>query len=308
MLSLYNIFGVALMSYIGSFQSTSFNEYPEYFRSDCFFNGLSYDLVRTDNLNEVRLNINYSLILENYFFDALEYKNLPDLEKEDYKGLYSKLIIDNLSTSSSIFISNDLLSKVGYDFMSNLYYVNISLQNYNYNLSANETELDLNFSCDVFLDIRFLYYSNNNYFSLSFNKTFNNLINVNYKYVVSDGLNTDLNNSLEYYFTKQEVSDSIDRVYINTHFNSLLLDNYKQVEYNLSNVYNAEKNGFDKGREVGFNEGLKKSLNDVNPITLAFNGISNVLNIEIFPGFKLAYGIMFALMVMLVRFALSFFK
>ncbi len=62
------------------------------------------------------------------------------------------------------------------------------------------------------------------------------------------------------------------------------------------------KDGYDKG----FLDGQSSKI-VANPINIAFNGIKDILDIEIFPLFKLSYALGFACMVMIIRFALSFF-
>lgn len=63
--------------------------------------------------------------------------------------------------------------------------------------------------------------------------------------------------------------------------------------------------GFNIGYEQGFNEG--SSAHSPNIIEYAFSGVASLLDIEIFPDFKLIYVAGFGLFVMLVRFALGFF-
>ena len=308
MLSLFSVLSISMCSYVGTYQDSIFKDnLPEYFRSDIMLNVYNLDLVRTSNQNEVKVIVDYSFNASNFFFNPEEYKLLPDLEKQDYNGFINELSKDGYNNSTIINVNNDLISKCGADFLNNLYYVDFMFSNPLIDFLIDEESYHVSFYYDLSLNLQFLYRSNNNYYTENIGKTIKKFISVDYTYNVSGGSNILLNNALGTYFTNEETMDSVIAVNINSNFLSYRLDNTRQVSSHLDSIFNSQKVGFDNGYKSGYSDGVKKNLDTVNPITLAFNGIANVLNIEIFPGFKLAYGVMFALMVMLVRFALSFF-
>ena len=84
-----------------------------------------------------------------------------------------------------------------------------------------------------------------------------------------------------------------------------------QFYSNYTHIVSTYEDGYNQGYDVGYNNGLNDGFNQnpnlINSFNIAFNGIKNVLDLEIFPNFKISYALGFACMVMIIRFALSFF-
>lgn len=82
---------------------------------------------------------------------------------------------------------------------------------------------------------------------------------------------------------------------------------YSTYTKNVGTYQDGYNVGFNLGYNNGLNEGISKSLEDVNPLLIAFNSISKVLDIELFPGFKLGYGVGFGFACGIVLMILKFF-
>lgn len=64
---------------------------------------------------------------------------------------------------------------------------------------------------------------------------------------------------------------------------------YSQEE--IGNIINENyQTGFNNGYNTGYTEGMNSgSQSDMNPLLMAFNGVGDILNMELFPNFKLWY-------------------
>ena len=82
---------------------------------------------------------------------------------------------------------------------------------------------------------------------------------------------------------------------------------YSTYSKNVGSYQDGYNVGFDLGYTNGLNDGISKSLEDVNPLLVAFNSISKVLDLELFPGFKLSYGVGFGFACGIVLMILKFF-
>lgn len=92
----------------------------------------------------------------------------------------------------------------------------------------------------------------------------------------------------------------------NTYHSNIDISSYNKVLVNA--IFEDTSSAYNEGYNVGYNEGIEKGINGSNPFTLAFSGINNILNLEIFPNFKLLYVVGFGLFVGLLIFILGFFK
>lgn len=115
--------------------------------------------------------------------------------------------------------------------------------------------------------------------------------------------------STRYLFTSTNFDwSTTDIVTYNDYFSfSHTFQFYSTYSKNVGTYQDGYNIGYDLGYNNGLNDGISKSLEDVNPMLIAFNSIGKVLDLELFPGFKLSYGIGFAFACGIVLMILKFF-
>lgn len=268
------------------------------------------------------LNLSFSLdnmsISSSFNFDILSNFNYMHFrddtsgESVNYDYLYSSLLtFDTTLNSDYITLINDkdfLAHLTGFEFSFNNFFIS-------YITSEGRGIYQCRFNCDLSLTYSFSYRDSSNNSIKSFNvvNNYSSIFGSSGFTIITNDF-TDVNGVRAVLSTlKSYNKNSSYNLYpINSMYDSFsykfsyreLWRNYTQVD--LDNNQDWYQTGIKDGYDKGFLDGQSSKIVD-NPINIAFNGIKNVLDIEIFPHFKLSYALGFSCMVMIVRFALSFF-
>lgn len=210
---------------------------------------------------------------------------------------------DNLEGAKTQLL--ELSTAVGnVDYLRYLYEVGIDFTSSKCEQDFNASTLLISTSFTIDIDLWFKYFDNTTNSVKDVVIQLNDFLDFDYTINLNNSTNTVFKDSIQnYVFGVSGFSAQQDIRY----------STYKTKQVLFFNIDNTIKNWvgdgsmYQQGYTDGYNKGTSESLNNINPLMLAFNGISKVLNLEIFPNFKIAYIVAFSLLVMLVRFALSFF-
>lgn len=266
---------------------------------------------------DLSFNVDNLTITNNLEFDLISvfnYKNFVYNSSSDasYDYVYSKKLSFNSVINSDY---NSLITD--FNYLSHLTNYDLDFSNFSlvYNRSNRDGINSLTLNCDLSISFQFSYRVSTSNDIRSFN-----VVN-SYKSIFGESgfifstadfpdynsIKTLLNNlkflNNNILIVDNPISSNYDSFSYSFNYRELWRDSTQTAIDDYQQWYDTGiKDGYDKG----FLDGQSSKI-VANPINIAFNGIKDILDIEIFPLFKLSYALGFACMVMIIRFALSFF-